>query len=269
MEDGQKGNAHTADDCRPSRSIDGPDSFGTLRPPSQAPQEEGEPHRAPADKAMKDARRISNDCDQGRARRDPQLCRDEQNDTRHNCQIVRANKSADSVHEHGGGDTACPFADRVRCGLYLGDWRALDAVARDGAARQSHWCVVTVLSERDLRGLALPRHVDVHHIITADDDLGVDLTPAFAPAHAVIASAMARGKSVLVHCMGGISRSTTILAAHLILQEGLSAAEAVAVIRKARRRAGPNASFWRQLKDLAANVASASALSLPADAGHA
>ncbi|WBR14553.1 Dual specificity phosphatase [Pandoravirus kuranda] len=171
-------------------------------------------------------------------------------------------------------DDMCPFADRVRCRLHLGDLRALDAVARDGATQQARWCVVTVLSERDLKGLVLPRHVDVHHIIVAEDDLDVDLTPAFGPAHDVIASAMARGKSVLVHCMGGISRSTTILAAHLILDEGLGASEAMAVIRKARRRAGPNASFWRQLKDLAAHTVHVpSALSpsprAAADAGHA
>ncbi|AVK76024.1 Protein tyrosine phosphatase incomplete domain containing protein [Pandoravirus neocaledonia] len=156
---------------------------------------------------------------------------------------------------NGDADDMCPFADRVRCRLHLGDLRALDAVTRDGATQQARWCVVTVLSERDLKGLVLPRHVDVHHIIVAEDDLDVDLTPAFGPAHDVIASAMARGKSVLVHCMGGISRSTTILAAHLILEEGLGASEAMAVIRKARRRAGPNASFWRQLKDLAAHMA--------------
>lgn len=151
-------------------------------------------------------------------------------------------------------DDTFPFADRVRCRLHLGDLRALDAMVRDDATRQARWCVVTVLSKRDLKGLVLPCHVDAHHIIVAEDELDVDLTPAFAPAHDVIASAMARGKSVLVHCMGGISRSATILAAHLILQEGLSASEAMAVIRKARRRAGPNASFWQQLKDLAAGV---------------
>lgn len=171
-------------------------------------------------------------------------------------------------------DDICPFADRVRRGLHLGDLRALDAMARSDAAQQARWCVVTVLSERDLEGLVMPRHVDAHHIIIAEDDLGVDLTQAFAPAHDVIASAMGRGKSVLVHCMGGISRSATILAAHLILQEGLSASEAMAVVRKARRRAGPNASFWQQLKDLAAKVARAPSAPSPppppaaADAGH-
>ncbi|AVK77231.1 Protein tyrosine phosphatase incomplete domain containing protein [Pandoravirus macleodensis] len=178
----------------------------------------------------------------------------------------------------GDDDDMCPFADRVRCRLHLGDLRALDAMVRNDAAHQARWCVVTVLSERDLDGLALPRHVDAHHIIIAEDDLGVDLTPAFAPAHDVITLAMARGKSVLVHCMGGISRSTTILAAHLILQEGLTASEAMTVIRKVRRRAGPNASFWQQLRDLAAKVTRvSSALSPPppplppatADAGHA
>ncbi|AJF97777.1 dual specificity phosphatase [Pandoravirus inopinatum] len=89
----------------------------------------------------------------------------------------------------------CPFADRISAGLHLGDLRAMTALAQAEAEEQAEWCVVTVLSERDLAGLALPRHVDHHLIIRADDDLAVDLTPEFVRAHAVIASALARDKS--------------------------------------------------------------------------
>ncbi|AVK74965.1 Protein tyrosine phosphatase incomplete domain containing protein [Pandoravirus quercus] len=150
----------------------------------------------------------------------------------------------------------CPFADRISAGLHLGDLRAMTALAQAEAEEQAEWCVVTVLSERDLAGLALPRHVDHHLIIRADDDLAVDLTPEFARAHAVIASALARDKSVLVHCMAGISRSATIVAAYLILDRGIDAAAALAVLRQHRRCIGPNAAFRQQLKALAeANAA--------------
>ncbi|QBZ81152.1 Protein tyrosine phosphatase domain containing protein [Pandoravirus celtis] len=150
----------------------------------------------------------------------------------------------------------CPFADRISAGLHLGDLRAMTALAQAEAEEQAGWCVVTVLAERDLAGLTLPRHVDHHLIIRADDDLAVDLTPEFARAHAVIASALARGKSVLVHCMAGISRSATIVAAYLILDRGIDAAAALAVLRQHRRCIGPNAAFRQQLKALAeANAA--------------
>lgn len=145
----------------------------------------------------------------------------------------------------------CPFADRISQGLYLGDLRAMTSLAQAEAEEQVDWCVVTVLSERDLVGLSLPRHVDHHLVIRADDDLAVDLTPEFARAHAAIASALARGKSVLVHCMAGISRSAAIVAAHLILERGIDAPAALAVLRQHRRCIGPNAAFRRQLKDLA------------------
>lgn len=148
-------------------------------------------------------------------------------------------------------DDCCPFADRVSKGLYLGDLRAMTSLAQAEAEEQADWCVVTVLSERDLAGLSLPRHVDHHLVIRADDDLAVDLTPEFARAHAVIASALGRGKSVLVHCMAGISRSATIAAAHLILERGIDAPAALAILRRHRRCIGPNAAFRRQLKDLA------------------
>jgi predicted protein tyrosine phosphatase len=149
----------------------------------------------------------------------------------------------------------CPFADRVDVRLHLGDLRAMCELARASADDQARWCVVTVLSDRDLEHLALPRHVDEHLIIRADDDLAVDLTPEFGRAHAVMADALARGKSVLVHCMAGISRSATIAAAYLILDRGIDAAAALGLLRKARRKIGPNASFCRQLRDLACSNA--------------
>jgi len=53
--------------------------------------------------------------------------------------------------------------------------------------------------------------------------------------------------AVLVHCVAGMSRSTSCVAAYLVLHRGLSLADAMTAIRAARPAAQPNAGFWQAL----------------------
>jgi len=57
------------------------------------------------------------------------------------------------------------------------------------------------------------------------------------------------GKNVLVHCGAGISRSAAVVTAVLMQSEHMSADEAVSVVKSARRWAGPNPGFLRQLRE--------------------
>ncbi|KAK7948585.1 protein-tyrosine phosphatase-like protein [Apiospora aurea] len=58
------------------------------------------------------------------------------------------------------------------------------------------------------------------------------------------------GAKVLVHCMGGISRSPAVVAYYLMREEGMSLHDALGAIMKARPAMRPNDGFLRQLKEL-------------------
>jgi predicted protein tyrosine phosphatase len=55
--------------------------------------------------------------------------------------------------------------------------------------------------------------------------------------------------AVFIHCVAGVSRSTTLVIAYLMRSEGLSAAAAVEAVRAVRPEARPNAGFLEQLLD--------------------
>jgi len=63
-----------------------------------------------------------------------------------------------------------------------------------------------------------------------------------------IAKAIAEGGKVLVHCIRGVSRSATIVAAYLMTSHKLSHNEAVATVRSKRPIARPNYGFMIQLE---------------------
>jgi hypothetical protein len=66
------------------------------------------------------------------------------------------------------------------------------------------------------------------------------------------------GRRVLVHCMAGLNRSSTVCCAALILLEGLSAEAALARVREQHRWAGPDSAHWIKLRWLAQAAASRS-----------
>lgn len=65
-----------------------------------------------------------------------------------------------------------------------------------------------------------------------------------------IHNALDSGHSVLIHCAGGVSRSTTILVAYLIQHERMTLQEAFQLVKEARPVMAPNAGFVQQLIDL-------------------
>lgn len=60
-----------------------------------------------------------------------------------------------------------------------------------------------------------------------------------------------QNQSVLVHCVAGMNRSTTVACAALILLEGLSAEDALARVREHHPWARPDSHHWLMLKWLA------------------
>jgi hypothetical protein len=106
------------------------------------------------------------------------------------------------------------------------------------------------------------QHAGVSYRILPDieDDSEQDILRFFKQGTAYIQESMAQqgqgqgqgqlarcGEHTLVHCMAGVSRSATMVAAFLIKYLGLDVAAALAVVRAARPIADPNEGFQRQL----------------------
>jgi protein-tyrosine phosphatase len=77
------------------------------------------------------------------------------------------------------------------------------------------------------------------------------LLPVAERAHRHIAGHAGGGGRVLVHCAAGVSRSASVLAAHLLLAHPeMSLDDALARIRQARSVIQPNARFMADLRQL-------------------
>ncbi len=79
------------------------------------------------------------------------------------------------------------------------------------------------------------------------DDSGQDITACLPVALSFIDAAIASGGGVLVHCVQGVSRSTSIVLAYLIWKLKYTFAGALAKIRMVRPSASPNPAFTAQL----------------------
>ena len=79
-----------------------------------------------------------------------------------------------------------------------------------------------------------------------------------------IAETLDAGQGVLVHCVMGMSRSTTILAAFLIKHRRMSLHDAMRLVRSKRDIAYPNVNFYRQLIDFELSVLGSNSVSLAA-----
>lgn len=87
------------------------------------------------------------------------------------------------------------------------------------------------------------------HGIEAIDVPSFSLKRFFKETSDFIDEALRNGGKVYVHCQMGISRSSTIVLAYLIMMKGWTAQEAVRTVR-ARRQIIPNDGFLRQLCQL-------------------
>ncbi|KAI8476284.1 MAG: protein-tyrosine phosphatase-like protein [Monoraphidium minutum] len=79
------------------------------------------------------------------------------------------------------------------------------------------------------------------------DKASADLVSCLPEALAFIDGALNAGGRVLVHCQAGVSRSPSVVAAHLMTRKGMTLAAALATTQAARRCILPNPGFLCQL----------------------
>ena len=133
--------------------------------------------------------------------------------------------------------------DQICEGLYLGNYEAAcDRVLLDSLGI-TH--ILTVAS--DLPAM-FPEEFCYLQITALDTDTE-NLFNVFSETTTFISNTIATGK-VLVHCLMGISRSSTIIIAYLMSTQGLNFEEALHLTTSRHSETYPNQNFVRQLKKL-------------------
>jgi protein-tyrosine phosphatase len=88
------------------------------------------------------------------------------------------------------------------------------------------------------------------HRFVIEDDEDEPISKIFATTYKIINDAVNQNKKIFVHCAAGMSRSTTIVIAYLILKNRWSYSEAYKFVKDKRSCTSPNAGFVKQLKEL-------------------
>ncbi|KAJ3067308.1 dual specificity phosphatase 12 [Podochytrium sp. JEL0797] len=88
----------------------------------------------------------------------------------------------------------------------------------------------------------------VYHLVAIDDETSENALDHFDAAVEFIGAAVSQKANVLVHCMAGVSRAPTFVAAYLMRSLNIGAEEAVASIRTKRDCVDPNEGFISQLE---------------------
>jgi protein-tyrosine phosphatase len=106
-----------------------------------------------------------------------------------------------------------------------------------------------IVSVGDFTPLWAHRGVEYLECIVRDRS-NEDIRPAIEQCAKFIAEKRAAGVNVLVHCLGGRSRSVTIVTAYLMIQHNMSLALALSTVVRQRPIASPNLGFLRTLRTL-------------------
>ncbi|XP_041921050.1 dual specificity protein phosphatase 13-like [Alosa sapidissima] len=85
--------------------------------------------------------------------------------------------------------------------------------------------------------------------VEADDSMDFIIAPYFYSTARFIRAALGRGGKVFVHCLMGVSRSSTLVLAFLMICEDLTLREAARTVRQ-HRDICPNPGFLHQLRHL-------------------
>ncbi|XP_015729673.1 dual specificity protein phosphatase 22-A-like [Coturnix japonica] len=131
---------------------------------------------------------------------------------------------------------------KVVTGLYLGNIR--DSEDRDSLRRHG---VTHILS---VHNGAKPVLEDMTYLcISASDSSSQNLMQHFKESIKFIHECRLHGGGCLVHCLAGVSRSTTILVAYLMTVTELGWERCLAATKAVRSYASPNFGFQQQLQE--------------------
>lgn len=142
-------------------------------------------------------------------------------------------------------------AQEVVPGVFLGGF-----AAATNAQEQRKFGITHIVNATSRRLDVPGAKVLCLHLKDADGDQ--DISCHFWPVIAFIEEALAAGNAALVHCIRGVSRSSTLVCAYIIARGGRGMQEALALVQQARPVAKPRPGFIGQLKAFNLQLASAS-----------
>ncbi|XP_074617028.1 dual specificity protein phosphatase 22-like isoform X1 [Acropora palmata] len=132
--------------------------------------------------------------------------------------------------------------NKVLPGLFLGNFR--DAKDMEQLTKNK---ITHILAIHDNAQPVLEQFV--YKCIQAADSPEQDISDYFQESIDFIHNCRINNGVCLVHCMAGISRSTSIVAAYIMAVTNLNWIEALKAIKCSRSIANPNYGFQRQLQD--------------------
>ncbi|KAK9364098.1 protein-tyrosine phosphatase-like protein [Lipomyces starkeyi] len=126
--------------------------------------------------------------------------------------------------------------------IYIGTLFALQGQKALADAGVTH-VLSALMGKIEMRLVSSFKHM---HIQVEDDD-DEDMLQYFDQSNAFIAEALSSGGTILVHCIAGISRSSTLVIAYIMQDRRISLEEAWSLVQEGRPIACPNDSFKEQL----------------------
>ena len=113
--------------------------------------------------------------------------------------------------------------------------------------------VISALTEEEYEDYMIGDQ-DFHNIewhrLVVDDDKDEKISQYFFEVHNIINKALVENKNVIVHCAAGISRSSSLVIAYLMIENRWSYEEAYNYVKSKRSIINPNIGFVKQLKAL-------------------
>ena len=113
--------------------------------------------------------------------------------------------------------------------------------------------VISALTEEEYEDYMIGEQ-DFHNIewirLVIDDDKDEKISQYFFEGHNIINKALAENKNVIVHCAAGISRSSSLVIAYLMIENRWLYEEAYNYVKSKRSIINPNIGFVKQLKAL-------------------
>ncbi|XP_077359399.1 dual specificity protein phosphatase 13B-like [Festucalex cinctus] len=147
--------------------------------------------------------------------------------------------------------SGCNHMDEVQPRIFIGDMYA----AKDKRSLRAHG-ISHVLNAAHGKfnvntGASFYRDINLtYHGVEAFDMVTFNLSVFFDPAADFIRSALSSPTGrVLVHCAMGLSRSSTLVLAYLMIHERMTLVDAIAAI-SVKRNISPNLGFLEQLRAL-------------------
>lgn len=136
---------------------------------------------------------------------------------------------------------------RIRTGIFLSGQNGRKPIANERVS-----LVISIIEDEFRAKLdPLPDGVDEKCYSFADtEDMSEEkLHKILDETDKLIASARKLGRGILVHCAAGVSRSATVVASYIMSEDGISADDAVMLIKNIRHQVSPNPTFLKVLRD--------------------